>query len=741
MADETTDFDSRSQRVDDAFAAYLAAEDEGRRPDRDEFLARYPELRPDLEACLVDHENLARAIGHPSGPTEIKGRSSPIAQGAEIGSVGEYELLERIGEGGMGVVFKARQPRLNRIVALKILRGGWLASSSDVRRFQFEAEAVARLDHLNIVPVYEAGEIDGRYYFSMKFIEGASLADRVSSYQNDSRATARLMVTLARAMHHAHQRGIRHRDLKPSNILLDTENRPYVTDFGLAQRDENLAGPTIDGSILGTASYMSPEQAAGRSGSVTTAADVYGLGAIFYELLTGRPPFRGETVLETIRQVQSCEPKRPRAINPAVDRDLETICLKCLAKEPARRYGSADALANDLERWLRGEPTLARPISGPERLLRWCKHHPAAVTLVTLAVGSLIAATATAISVARAREAMLVSEVGRSNLYAARFAANTVLSELQSMSAPVANAANDARLRDLLARNDQPALQAYVEQLGKSATDSATGVLRPESESPFESWFVLDARGTILAVAPANPRVIGRDFRGRDYFRGALQHQGEPEGSAVHLSRVYRAENDGLSKFALAAPVCVGPKESRLLGVIATTITTTPTLGPVQLDDERRKVVLIGREDPNPPAGGAPSARTPAYVILRHPAYGHGEPARLFIAPQLSSIHRPLHRNEYHMVESGENAAPEKSIDLDHRDAIGDKDPAYAGRWVAGFAPVGNTELLVIVQQRHDATVELDQSMTLSLSLWGAIACALVVIIVAIAGYDRLARG
>jgi hypothetical protein len=320
-------------------------------------------------------------------PTGFDGIVGAVTRGRYFG---DYELLEEIARGGMGVVHRARQVSVNRPVALKMILSGQLASADDVRRFQTEAEAAANLDHPNIVPIYEVGEHEGQHYFSMKLVEGDSLAGQMPRFVGDPRGAARLLALVARAVQHAHQRGILHRDLKPGNILLDRAGQPHVTDFGLAKKIAGDTRLTQSGAVVGTPSYMAPEQAVGKK-DLTTAADVYSLGAVLYELLTGRPPFRAPTQLDTLLQVIEQEPEPPRMSNPGVDRDLETICLKCLDKDPDKRYASAEALAQDLDRFLEGDAVSARALSEGELAVRWAKKHPITAALTGLMViGTLL---------------------------------------------------------------------------------------------------------------------------------------------------------------------------------------------------------------------------------------------------------------------------------------------------------------------------------------------------------------
>lgn len=317
--------------------------------------------------------------------------------GEKIRYFGEYELLSEIARGGMGVVYRARQVRLNRIVALKMILAGQFASPVDVQRFHTEAEAAAQLDHPGIVPIYEVGEYEGHHFFTMGFVEGGSLAARLKDGPIAPRDTVPLVLQVAEAVQYAHEKGVIHRDLKPANILLDHNTVPRITDFGLAKNVNRDSGLTATGQVMGTPSYMPPEQASGNIAEVKEAADVYSLGAILYALLTGRPPFQADNALDTLMQVLEREPVSLRQLNPKIPRDLETICLKCLEKDPRRRYPGARQLAADLQRYLIHEPIQARRATAAERVSKWGRRHPVWATLVgVIVVGVVIALSSAA---------------------------------------------------------------------------------------------------------------------------------------------------------------------------------------------------------------------------------------------------------------------------------------------------------------------------------------------------------
>jgi serine/threonine protein kinase/formylglycine-generating enzyme required for sulfatase activity len=343
--------------------------------------------------------SLAPTVTHnkPPATDTVQGPQAPPDHTHAKGMFGDYQLLGEIARGGMGVVYKARQGKLNRLVALKMIRAGELADAEHVRRFYAEAEAAAKLDHPGIVAIYEVGALNGQHFYSMAFVEGSSLNDRVKQDGPLSpRRAAELMRSVALAVQFAHDKGIVHRDIKPQNILLDEREQPRVADFGLAKQVQASAELTAEGQIMGTPSYMPPEQAAGAIRNIGPASDVYSLGATLYFLLTGRPPFQTASTAETIRQVIESGPVSPRNLNAAIPRDLETICLKCLHKEPSKRYATAAQLADDLQRWLAGQPILARRVGPCERGWLWCKRRPvvaglAAALVIVTTVGTWVA--------------------------------------------------------------------------------------------------------------------------------------------------------------------------------------------------------------------------------------------------------------------------------------------------------------------------------------------------------------
>jgi tetratricopeptide (TPR) repeat protein len=432
---------------------------EGRAVSAEELCRESPHLVAEVARRIEALQEVYRAL---STSGTVAGSSGPVERWP---CVPGYELLAEVGRGGMGVVYQARQTALKRIVALKLAPDG-----RGQARFRAEAEAVARLQHPHIVQIHEVAEAGGRPYFCMEFVSGGTLADRLGGTPLLPDQAARLAETLARAMHYAHTQGVIHRDLKPGNVLLTGDGIPKITDFGLAKCLDDDAGRTRHGDVLGTPSYMAPEQAAGRTAVVGPSTDVYGLGALLYEMLTGRPPFRGATALETLEQVKAQEPVPPSRLQPRLPRDLETACLKCLEKDPGRRYASALDLANDLGRFLAGEPIRARPVGPGGRWWRWARRRPyvaglgAAVFLLLLVLAGGATATVFRLAAAKAevdgQAALLEQALRRERAERARAQA-TLRAGLQAV--------NDSFTRVSDATRDVPGLQPVRKQLLEAA--------------------------------------------------------------------------------------------------------------------------------------------------------------------------------------------------------------------------------------------------------------------------------
>jgi WD40 repeat protein/tRNA A-37 threonylcarbamoyl transferase component Bud32 len=422
------------------------------------------------------------------GPSYPRGHS----QGTTVRYFGDYEIHKELGRGGMGVVYKARQVSLNRPVALKMIKAGVLADDAELQRFQNEAEAVALLDHSGIVPIYEVGEHEGQRYFTMKLIEGGSLADRLGSFKDDPGAAVTLMIEMAEAVQHAHMRGILHRDLKPANILIDTQGHPHITDFGLAKRIESNRELTQSGAILGTPAYMSPEQALGRRGSITTATDVYGLGAILYALLTGKAPFGGDSLMETLDSVRSRPPQSPRKLNDQVPHDLELICLKCLEKNPLDRYPTAGALADDLRRFAAGEPVSVRKAGAFERAAKWARRKPTLAAayllgLLTLLFGGLGGAAVWQWQAAeRARQVATKARATAENAWDSEARARTYA--VKALAGEAAARATAEQLREKVERVEYGRTMVVAHQEWRENNITATLALLEGTRRDLRGW-------------------------------------------------------------------------------------------------------------------------------------------------------------------------------------------------------------------------------------------------------------
>ena len=712
--------------IDEVFAAYLRAWEAGHDPDMDTWLAQNPELADELRPMLTAH------IEMQCFADEVRTQSAALFERGT--HFGDYEILDRIASGGMGMVLRARHRPSDREVAVKLVRTVGPIGAEERRRFASEARATARLSHRGIVPVYDVGECDGWPFYSMAFVGGGSIAEHLERLRKRPLAdNVQLVAQVARAVQHAHERGILHRDLKPANILLGEGDRPLLADFGLAKQLDSASLATGERAsehlIVGTLPYMAPEQARGESHACTVATDVYGLGAVLYQLLTGRPLFAGEPAV-LIAAILREEPVDPRQLDTRVDADLAAICLRSVEKEPHRRYASAAALTDDLERWLAGRPVHARHIGAATRIWRACRRHPerailAAVAVILLVVTGLLAA----VQLGQARERYgemrgRGQEILASSVYTARHVAETVRRRLDELSAPVRLVAARPALRQLLARADTEAGVA-IDDLQRLLLEIGSSYNRDAALSPYESWFVLEHQDHLIARWPNIPdSVVGFEAQHRDYARGARSRGGE-----VYISQVYRGRPDGLYKFGIAAAVLDG---GDIVGVVAASVASGPDLGLPTLHDAHHTVALLARMEPGTAAGTdrlATAREEARYRIIVHPGYR----ARDRAVPVAAALAARLTGQRVGGI-------------ADYRDPMAAVHADYDGRWLAGHAAVADTALIVVVQRRHGGIEAAQQQLWRIRQRWlvamgGAIAAFAFAAVCLLAYRQRKIRG
>jgi len=652
-----------------------------------------PELEGLCPGCLLD-----TALGPPSPFPEDH--------------FGDYALIQELAQGGMGVVYRARQNSLERLVALKMLTRGALASDAETRRIHDEAKIADSLKHPNIVPIYEVGVHEEIAYYTMPLMEGGSLAEQMPRFQGRFREAAQLLETVSRAVHHGHQRGILHRDLKPANVLLDAAGVPYVADFGLAKALDSEARVTQPGSVEGTLSYMALEQAEPGGVPLTVAADVYSLGVILYELLTGRLPFEADRFDALLARLREGRPLAPRAIQPRIPRSLEAICLKCLEKEPARRYGSAAELADDLRRFLDHVPVLAMPAGPLERSWRWCLRHPLGTGLLATLIWALAVAAVGTVQTVREQGEELRHGALETNVFAAPLIAYGVLQNLEKQGSIVEAMGADPRLADALEAGDEKALESFCKEM-LERYDPGRGEPGATSQgAPFERVFVEDTSGLTRARWPG-PGASEQDFLHKNYafrdYHQAARRQVPTKSRTAYFSRALVSEAHNRLTFVISVPVY--SKDGTWRGVLAASVTSNSMLGSLPLNEpgaSNHTLTLVSLMDRNRGEGLPPSHRYAVFIHGRH------KPERVHFLEEKfgKQIEQALLKSQ------PPEPAPPHPPSFRGGELRGYRDPMSEEPMLAAFAPVGKTHFVVIMQTREQAALAANALLANRITWW-----------------------
>ncbi len=677
---------------------FHAAIDRGESSNRSEWVARYPELGPELKAYFDDLDQLLPAISAKAYPGLAPQRSAGDDHPGD--ALGDYILLEELGSGGQGVVWKAH-PRHSpeTVVALKTLATPSVRDEASIHRLRVDARTIARMDHPNIIKTYYFGEDRGRWFYVMELMKGETVASRIKAFTADVRASVLLLEKVARAIHHAHNGnpGVLHLDLKPGNILLTSDGDPRVADFGLSIRLETLdrsdrfvgartpngldAGDEATATyaqagIIGTIPYMSPEMAAGRWSDISTSSDIYGLGAILYAMLTGKPPFKSGGQRATLDLVIEGKLVPPRELNREVDQELQAVCLKCLHKDPGERYGSADALANDLKRWIRLEPTLAGKPTVLKHVWYWFRRHPARVAMACLA----------AIICWVAAVAGSLGGLNDANVQDAGRLAREVNGKIRMIRRAVTRSSQSPALISTFHNlHDKPnELKRALDSFLRETTDEFNYRFDLTGGSPLYNVYLLDPEGILLADTNPDEAWLGTNFSGRDYFQGLSRiptdiKRGE---ESVYVSRVYNSVKDNHYKIALAARVWDG---SECVGVLVANISISRKLIDLQMSDEPSGAMVVSPFDPHSP----------------RPASSRAEPIPEFI--------RALDRNnpDESLTASWIDAARLPGMKRFEDPTVSAVSDHFRGGSAVDYCRVAGTSMVVVLERPYPLTTRL----------------------------------